>query len=359
MRVTIVLPGLSNSGGIERVATTHANYLTGIGHDVEIVVFDDSALPFFPLHPQVSLINIQSAQRMALIRRIDQVFKLRAYLRTSQPAVVISIFRNILVLLATRLTGIPVVITEHMDPGRAWMAPGRRQMQRLLYRRAAKLVSVSRGVDRQMTWLDTSRRLVIHNPIDPSAHVPAAPPLPTGQRYMLAVGRFDEAKGFDLLLRAFALLVPRHPEWDLCIVGGTPSRQYEVLMDRHELGGRVHFPGVVRDISAYFQQAELYVLSSRYEAFPMVLIEAMAHGLPAVAFACPSGPDEVIEHGRNGFLVPPEEITALAQSLELAINDDLWLKDAGEHALASAQQFTLTRVMPQWEALLVEVTSRK
>lgn len=357
MRLTIVLPGLSNSGGIERVATLHANHFAEGGHEMRVVVFDDPGEPFFPLLPRIVVTNIRSRQANPVMRRLDELRRLRVALRSSRPDVVISIFRNNLVLLATWLTGIPVVITEHMDPGRAWMAPGRRQLQRLLYGRAARLVSVSRGVDRQFDWLDQSRRLVIYNPIAPSAPAPAAAPLPPGRRYLLAVGRFVEQKGFDLLLRAFALIAPRHADWDLCIVGGAPPPQYRELIDASGLQGRVHFPGVVRDIRPYYEQADLYVLSSRHEAFPLVLIEAMGHGLPAVAYACPSGPDEVIEHGRNGLLVPPEDVSALARSIEQAIDDDPWRLAAREHALATAERFSLGAIMPAWEALLASVTS--
>lgn len=359
MRVVLVLPGLSNSGGIERVATLHANHFASTGHDVEVVVFDDPGAPFFTLSDDVRVTNIRSGRWPGPFARIGQVVALRAHLRRSRPSIVISIFRNLLVLLATWGMSIPVIITEHMDPGRSWMAPGRRQLQRLLYRRADRLVNVSRGVDRQFGWLSPSRRMVIHNPVA----APGAPGddrvLPTDRRHLLAVGRFVEAKGFDLLLEAFGRIASLHPTWDLCIVGGSPTSEYLDILGRHALDERVLFPGVTRDVSPYFRQADLYVLSSRHEAFPMVLIEAMAHGLPAVAYACPSGPEEVIDDGRNGVLVPPEDVAALAQALDQAMKDEAWRASAREHALQVAGQFDLRAIMPRWEALLDEVTSAR
>ena len=357
MRVTIVLPGLSNSGGIERVATRHANYLAAGGHEVDLVVFDDPQPPFFPLDDAVAVTNLRSGPWAGPMRRGSQVIRLRAHIRRVRPDVVISIFRNSLVLLATRGLSIPVIITEHMDPGKAWMAPGRRQLQRLLYRHAARLVSVSRGVDRQFHWLDARKRTVIHNAIDTPAGATWAPVLDPRRRHLLAVGRFVEQKGFDLLLEAFGEIAGAHPAWDLCIVGGSPPPDYLRRVRDRGLEGRVTFPGVVRDVSPYYRGAELYVLSSRHEAFPMVLIEAMAHGLPAVAFACPSGPDEIIDDGVDGLLVPPEDVRSLAQAMARAMEDDAWRASAGDRALFASRRFSLESVMPEWDALLSEVTS--
>ncbi len=359
MRLAIVLPGLSNSGGIERVATLHANYFTSAGNDVEIVTFDDAGPPFFALHDDVAVTNIRTGRWPGPLSRIGQALALRAHLKRSRPSVVISIFRNILVILATRGMATPVIITEHMDPGRAWLGPGRRHLKKLLYGRADRLVSVSRGVDRQFSWLDPTLRMVIHNPVIAPVQMTAPRVLPVGRRHLLAAGRFVEAKGFDLLLEAFGQIATRNPTWDLCIVGGAPPPEYLRLVDEHSLDGRVRFPGVTRDISQYFREADLYVLSSRHEAFPMVLIEAMAHGLPAVAFACPSGPDEVVDHGRNGLLVPPEDVPALANALDQAMRDDAWRESAREQALQVADQFDLRTIMPRWEALLKEVTSAR
>lgn len=357
MKLCFVLPAISTCGGIERVVTCHANYFAGVGAQVEIVVFDDPLPAFFCLDGNVRIVNIRRAfPNGGFIGRAMTILRLRRHFEVSRPNAVVSLFNNLKVVSATVGLHIPTLLTEHMDPGNDPLDFVRGRMQRLLYPLAAKVVSVSHGVDRQFAWLAPEKRTVIHNPIaDAVTRSEIVDPLPRGRRYLLAVGRFVRQKGFDILLDVFAQIASRHPEWDLCVLGGAPTAEYLAAVNRLGIADRVHFPGRVVDVSPYFRQAELYVLSSRHEAFPMVLLEAMLYGLPAISFDCPSGPREVIEHGKSGWLAPAQDRTALSRFLELAMSDAQWRTAASKHALATAERFTLDKIMPLWEELFLEL----
>jgi glycosyltransferase involved in cell wall biosynthesis len=171
---------------------------------------------------------------------------------------------------------------------------------------------------------------------------------------ILAVGRLVRLKGFDLLLKAFAQLHSAHPTWRLIILGEGPERQaLEAL--RKELGLVNHFelPGQVRNPEAWMARAGLVVQPSRYEGFPNAVLEAMAMGAPVISSDCRCGPSEMIKDGVNGRLVPVDDIAALAR----VMGDLLSRKDErerlGHAAVAVRCDFSMDRIMPRWEGLLV------
>jgi glycosyltransferase involved in cell wall biosynthesis len=139
---------------------------------------------------------------------------------------------------------------------------------------------------------------------------------------LLAAGRLTHQKGFDRLLRAFVPVAAQHPEWTLRICGSGPKRrQLQRLVEELGIAGQVVLRGRVANMARERANASAFVLSSRFEGLPMVLLEAMAAGVPAVAFDCPTGPREVIRHGVNGLLVPDGDEDALAAALLTVIED--------------------------------------
>ena len=134
------------------------------------------------------------------------------------------------------------------------------------------------------------------------------------EKRVIALGRYTDQKGFDLLFDAWAYVEHSHPDWRLDIYGSGNREYYQTLADKRGLKNVVCHDAV-RDVSTIYTSASIYVLSSRYEGFGLVLIEAMAHGLPVVSFDCPCGPRDIISHGRTGLLVKNGDTTQLAQAL--------------------------------------------
>jgi glycosyltransferase involved in cell wall biosynthesis len=192
--------------------------------------------------------------------------------------------------------------------------------------------------------------------------IPNAVPTRVGDRpsvdgtTILAAGRLTRQKGFDLLIRAFAGVAAHHPEWRLRICGGGPNKQaLQRLVDEHGLTGVVSLPGRVRHLGGEMEQSSMFVLSSRFEGFPLILLEAMGKGLPVVSFDCPTGPREVIRDHRNGILVPPADIDALAGAMRELMADETLRRRLGAEAPDTARNYTIEAIGPRWERLFDEL----
>lgn len=234
--------------------------------------------------------------------------------------------------------------------------------KRLLYPRADCITAVSRGVQEDLVarlGLRRGRVPVVYNPVvTPDLEAAARqevrhPWFGDGGPVVLAAGRLVPAKGFDLLVRATARVQRRCP-LRLVILGEGPERPKLLALARElQIADRVDLPGFDKNPFSYMRRCTLFVLSSRYEGLPGVLIQAMACGAPVVAADCPAGPAEIISPGRDGILVPVEDVDALAAEIERLLGDPETRQRLGESARRSAQRFGRDRVVEAYERALV------
>ncbi|HEY0142855.1 MAG TPA: glycosyltransferase family 4 protein [Thermoanaerobaculia bacterium] len=383
MRITLVISTL-DGGGAERVAANMANDWAAKGWDVTILTTDfGGQSSCYTLHPRVTHLDLKSprfdhlpsdwkrsapvvglidscsqSEREVLIPRATAILKLRGAISSTAPEVVISYIdrTNIRVLAATRGLGLPVIVSEQIDPHESFIGAEWELLRRRLYPQASHVTVLTEESLDYFSSLAGIRGRVIPNPVTP-------PPFSSADeisrqkngRLLLAMGRLDHQKGFDLLLRAFALIAERHPGWTLEIVGEGPVRPYlESCVQNRGLAGRVRLPGFTRRPFDALRRADLFAMSSLDEGFPNVLLEAMACGLAVVSFDCPSGPRHIIRHGIDGILVPPRDAEALAAALDHLMGDEAERQQLAARAPEVTERFGIETIMRMWDALLFD-----
>lgn len=357
--IAFVLPGL-RAGGSEHIVSLLCNHFSRSGWTVSLFAFEDAgASPYYPHDPAVSVRQLghpvgRLPVLQAAVTVINRVRALRRALASARPDLVVSFLTrtNVVSVLAARPLRIPVIVSERNNPamqhpGAFWSA-----LRRYAYARAHGLVTMTEGAMKYFPKVMRRRQWVIPNPT--YAPVGMDGPRPCG-RQIVAVGRLVPQKGFDLLLEAFARAAPRIPGWSLVIWGEGPERaRLEAQRDALGLGDRVAMPGVTQEHGAWLREADIFVLSSRFEGWGIVVGEAMAAGIPTISFDCRWGPGEMISDGISGLLVPDCDVPALGEAIAALCADPEQRRRLSEAARISSQRFTIDRILIEWERAALE-----
>ena len=363
LRVAMVLPGLG-PGGSEGVVSFIANIWAERGWRVSIVTLEGGLAPaYYPIDPRVDIRRLDvPVGRSHLLRALWMAAKrvrlLRREFQLLSPDLIISFLTrtNVLTLMATTGLGIPVIVSERNNPELQTVGPTWSWLRRRLYPRAFGLVTMTKGAMNLFPPKLRARDWIIPNQVN----LPTDLQLNRGNKILAAVGRLVPQKGFDLLLDAFARIAATHPDWTLVIWGEGPERR-RLTAQRDELGlrDRVLFPGVSERPGVWIETADVFVLSSRYEGWGIVLMEAMAAGLPVISFDCRFGPGEMITDGEDGLLVPNGDVDALATALSRLIRDESLRRQLGDGAAHSALRFTSERIMERWDEVIRAVVAHR
>ncbi|HEY9098807.1 MAG TPA: glycosyltransferase family 4 protein [Thiobacillus sp.] len=368
-RLIIFIHSLSG-GGAERVTANLANHWANKGWEITVVTLAARSLDFYELHPAVKRIALEltgdSGNFLAgLVQNLRRVMVLRRVLRQIKPDIALGMMTTANVLLALATWGLPwlrAIGSERTHPPQYPLGVLWEGLRRFSYNRLAAVTALTRE---SAVWLKdhTGARRV---PVIPNA---ALWPLPmqapqiapesishTGRFIVLAVGRTSEEKQFGLLLEIFHSLANQYPVWDLVILGEGPQRP--ALQTQARMAGleqRVFFPGRAGNVREWYERADLYVMSSRFEGFPNTLVEAMAHGLAAVSFDCDTGPRDIIRHEVDGLLVPPGDVAGLTAALARLMSDAALLQRFVGRAVEARERFSMERIAGMWEELFDEV----
>jgi GalNAc-alpha-(1->4)-GalNAc-alpha-(1->3)-diNAcBac-PP-undecaprenol alpha-1,4-N-acetyl-D-galactosaminyltransferase len=362
-RLTLVVPSLA-LGGAERVVANMANHWAACGDTVTVITLSAATTDTYSLDPAVTRIALDLMRESdgalrAIFNNMIRVRRLRAAIRRSKPDTVISFIdrMNVVTLLACRPLDVDTVISERIDPSRQPLDRTWSWLRRAVYPRARALVVQTEAVRQHMEPLMGGQMIyVIANAVDaPAVDELARQPRKSddGSKQIAAMGRLAAQKGFDLLIDAFARVAEKKPGWSLTILGEGPERsRLEEQIRARGLEGRVRLVGWVADPTTVLRNCDAFVLSSRFEGFPNALLEAMALGLPAISFDCPSGPSEIIRHEVDGLLIPPEDVTALAAAIHRLLADDPWRTKLGREAGRVVDRFSSEQYFARWDEVL-------
>ncbi len=368
MKLLFVIHSLAG-GGAERVTSTLANYWSRKGWEVTVLTIAAPGPEAYALDPAVRQISLLMESEggnlpIALRNNIQRIRALRRALRQFRPDAAIAMMTKASVLLAFAAYGMPDVAAigsertypPRLDPHSLWGV-----LRKWSY---GKLTAVVAQTEDAKAWLQahTHARRIVVIPNAPEWPMPSRAPVlnprtivTKGARVLLAAGRLDPVKGFDWLIEAFAPLARKHPDWKLVILGNGPQRAaLEWQISRLGLDAQALLPGAAGNVAEWYSSADLFVLSSRYEGFPNALVEALAHGLPAVGLDCHAGPRDIIRDGVDGWLIPAGDVQALTSALDQVMSDDALRRGFAQRAVEARERFSLERIAAMWEALFRE-----
>jgi glycosyltransferase involved in cell wall biosynthesis len=399
LHVALFARSLGGGGGAERVVLQLAAALAARGHRVDLVLGRAQGRFMSEVPATVRLINLQyppALRAFPTLLRTPRLLRtlmpglvlpgvaqvlgaipgLAAYLRRERPAALISAldFANFTALAAIEVAQVPVLslVTVHNHLSTAIAHAERahlRQIPRIarqLYPRADAIVAVSQGVAAdvcKLLDLPAERVTTIYNPVVTASMAvqAAAPPLHPWLAagavvpVILGVGKLKPQKDFATLLRAFAQARATR-DLRLIILGDGPQRAALIaLAEQLGVSASVELVGFRPNPYAYMSRAALFVLSSAWEGFGNVLVEAMACGCPVVSTACPSGPDEILDAGRYGRLVPVGAVTALADAMLTTLAAPLPSATLRQRAA----DFTAARCAEHYERLVQRVAHER
>jgi len=349
MKIILVIPTFAK-GGAERVVSRLSLYWESIGHEVRVIVFDGSNPQYSYGGTTHDCRSRASLWTVVKIRNIIlRTLVIKKIIVSFKPDKIISFMEtaNFPCLFAWLISKSMGDITVSIRSSPVLFGHFTRFMVKRLYKKATKIVVQTRGAKNfaiKNLNLPNNKVRIVPNPIS-NEFFERPHSCDRRRRSILAVGRLERVKGFDLLIKACSLLSGIH----LRIIGDG-SERLNLLMLVNELGlsGCVTLPGQFEDIIPQLDSAAIFVLPSRNEGYPNALAEAMARGCGVVAFDCKYGPSEMIDSGDNGILVPPGDPVSLADAISTILsNDSLWIS-FGDRARVKSREWDIKMISIQW-----------
>lgn len=362
MKIFIACSNLT-FGGAERVGVMLANGFAMRGHDVSIVT-DVYTKATYDVNDNVRILPLNPKTRNKFWKWADAIILMRKHIKNYEPDVVIGIMLTCSMVSKIACTGfnIPTIMTEHhafdfiKSENHGIM---RKRWFRYLTDSCFSHVTVLTEADRQLIGNNLKNVIVMPNPLT----FENVKELPEKGKYLLAAGRVSgwHYKGFDILVEAWGKIASKYSEWNLKIAGDGSKENFDFLKQKAAENGaadKIEFLGYRSDMQNLYQKAAIYVLSSRSEGLPMVLIEAMSQGCACVATDFKGRTKEIITNDDEGILCNPEDVDALAKGMEKLINDDEYRKKIQCNAIKRSAYYSLDNTMERWSKFLDDVINQ-
>lgn len=385
--ILYLIPSLTNSGGMERVLTDKVNYLIKSGNYCITVLTTDmkaTESPFYELDANVKIINLEiffeSIFNLPLLKKrkeskiLLEMYerKLSKYILDNQVDICISMGAKELEFFSK--LDVPVVkifeshfnptvrssfIADHKGSSLFWRILGKyRDWQYLQQTKNLDQVVVLTK-NAQIEWKKTHNNVCIINNPSPFAKINYKIDDKEYKR-AIAIGRLEDQKGFDLLIESWKKVYDIHPNWKLDIFGeGSKKDVLQNMISENCLDQVITLKGITRNVQQELLTSDFYVMSSRYEGLPMVLLESIANGLPIVSFDCPTGPAEIVENNDCGVLALNGNINDLSEKIIYMIESVDIRKEMSAVAIEKSKKYSIELIMGQWVDLFAELIANQ
>lgn len=383
MKLLYLIDDMGNLGGMERIFSLKMNYLAEKTDNLIFLVTNgqmDYPMPF-PLSERISYLPIDAliADRehyrfLSWIpafakSRINFKDKLREVLMQVKPDAIVCTgyaFRclDIIIHLA-EIMGIKVIMESHVEGSKVLLSRQfsyNNNLRKLLkvfdkyilwkIKKLSAIITLTHA-DARFWNIYNTKIYVIPNMIT----ITPKDVKDYSVKRIISVGRFTYQKGFDLLIEAWNIVSKQYTDWQLTIYGNENPDIYLNQLKQYQLGESIKFLPATPNIVEKYSESSIYVMSSRFEGFPLVLGEAMSCGLPCVSFDCPNGPKEIIKNGVDGFLVENGNINALAETMEKLMSDTNLRKNMGQKAKLNIQRLSEKAIMDRFLRLAKQIVT--
>ena len=373
MRLLYIIGNIINKAGVERIMTQKINYLIDAGNDISLLTTDQNNQPLsFPISPKVNYIAVNAPipsrtdysffKWLLLFYKARSIFskKLSRVIKENSPDIIICTTYSFdvldLILKLCNKNHVKLVIESHIQLTNVFMESklayssllklyGKFHDKHILHyiKKAAMLVCLTNKDMQSWKLLHVNNVCVIPNMI--TINPPKT--IDYSSKRVIAVGRYSHQKGFDMLIKAWGELSKKHFDWHLYIFGNEDRTAYEGMVKEEKCQDTCHCMPVTEDIASEYGKSSIFVMSSRYEGMPLVLIEAMSSGLACISFNCPHGPSDIINNGIDGFLAKNGDINDLVVKMDHLMSDESIRSKIGITAKNNIERYSPYAVMQQ------------
>lgn len=349
MKIDFIISAL-NGGGAERVLVLLANHFSSIGYEVSIITFNNGDA--YELNNSIKRVKLHHGSFPN--HTIRSLFNLLKYYseKENKPDIAISFINRIsfVSIIACKLRSIKIIVSEHINHLRIKNRLVKFNIDYLY--KYAKHVTVLTEFDVEFYKNKKANVVVMPNPctfkIVDKINL-------NREKVILAIGNLDRYphKGFDNLITIVKPILEKYPEWSLKIVGGGDNGMtfLKKLAKEHNLSNRVIFTGFRNDVNQIMRNSEIFILSSRFEGLPMVLLEAMSQGMSCISYNCKTGPSDIIKNNINGLLIKDQDINMMREGLVSLIENESLRENISGKAIKSLDKYSMENIGLKWEEL--------